>query len=221
MDQLEAGLRRRFATREETFAHAACRLDMLMPAATDDLLDEADFARDERIPYWAELWPSARVLARRLLDAPLPRGRVLELGCGLALPSLVLLGRGAAVVATDYYDDALLFARANARRNGLPDLSTSVLDWRTPPADSGRFETVVAADVLYEERNIASFGTALTAVLAEGGEAFLADPDRKHLPAFVAAMRGAGWQVSELARVAEQQEGAARPNTVVVLRLAR
>lgn len=221
MDQLETELRRRFATREETFAHADCRLDMLMPVATDDLLDEAEFARDERIPYWAELWPSARALARHLMEAPLPRGRVLELGCGLALPSLALLGRGVDVLATDYYGDALLFARANARRNGLPDLATSWLDWRTPPADLGRFATVVAADVLYEERNLAPLGAALAALLADGGEALLADPDRRHLPAFVAAMRAAGWQVSECARNASTQAGAARPTTVVVLRLTR
>ncbi len=221
MDQLGADLRRRFAIREEAFAHAGCRLALLMPRATDDLLDEAEFARDERIPYWAELWPAARVLARHLLDAPRPRGRVLELGCGLALPSLVLLGRGADVLATDYYDDALLFARANAERNGLPDLPTSLLDWRTPPTELGRFGTVVAADVLYEARNIAPFEAALQVLLAEGGEVLLADPDRKHLPAFLATMRGSGWRVRELARVAERQAGAARSTTVVVLRLTR
>jgi len=221
MDRLEAELRQRFGMREETFAHADCRLALIMPRATDDLLDEAEFARDERIPYWAELWPAARVLARHLLDAPPPRGRVLELGCGLALPSLVLLGRGIDVVATDYYDDALLFAGANARRNGLPDLVASLLDWRSLPADLGRFETVVAADVLYEARNIASFTAALAVLLADDGEVLLADPDRKHLPAFLEAARGAGWRVSELARTTEQQTGAARATTVVLLRLTR
>ncbi len=222
MDQFEDDLRRRFVTREEIFNHAGCCLELLMPSATDDLLDEAEFARDERIPYWAELWPAARALARYLLESPLPsRGRVLELGCGLALPSLVLLGRGADVVATDYYDEALFFARANARRNGLPPLPTVLLDWRSPPADLGRFETVVAADVLYEERNIALLQAALAALLADEGEVLLADPDRKHLPAFMAAMQGSGWRVSELARIAEQQTGAARPTTVIVLRLTR
>jgi predicted nicotinamide N-methyase len=221
MDHLEAELRRRFVTREETFVHAGCHLEMLMPGATDDLLDEAEFARDERIPYWAELWPAARALARHLLDTPPPGGRVLELGCGLALPSLILLGRGADVVATDYYDDALRFAEVNARRNGLPELATAHLDWRSPPTALGRFATVVAADVLYEQRNIAPFAAALAVLLADGGEVLLADPDRKHLPAFIAAMHGAGWQVRELARTSEQQLGAARPTTVVQLRLTR
>jgi ETFB lysine methyltransferase len=221
MDGLEAELRQRFATREEILVHAGCRLAMIMPRATDDLLDEAEFARDERIPYWAELWPAARVLARALLDAPPPRGPALELGCGLALPSLALLGRGADVTATDYYDDALLFARANARRNGLPDLATRLLDWRAPPADLGRFATVLAADVLYEERNLAPLCAALASLVADGGEVLLADPDRKHLPAFVATMHSAGWLVSELARVSERQAEAARPTTVVLLRLTR
>jgi predicted nicotinamide N-methyase len=221
MDQFEAALRQRFATREEIFTHADSRLAMLMPAVTDDILDEAEYARDGRIPYWAELWPSARVLARHLLDAPPPSGPLLELGCGLALPSLALLGRGATVLATDYYDDALRFAQANARRNGLPDLATALLDWRSPPADLGRFTTVLAADVLYEERNIAILAAALPDLLAEGGSVVLADPDRKHLPAFRTAMAGAGWQVKELARTPERQAGAERPTTVVVLRLTR
>jgi ETFB lysine methyltransferase len=220
-DPLEAELRQRFATREETLVHAGRRLALIMPRATDDLLDEAEFARDERIPYWAELWPAARVLARALLEAPPPRGPVLELGCGLALPSLALLGRGADVIASDYYDDALLFARANARRNGLPDLATRLLDWRAVPADLGRFATVIAADVLYEERNLAPLGAALAVLVEAGGEVLLADPDRKHLPAFVGSMQAAGWQVSELARVSEQQAAATRPTTVVLLRLTR
>lgn len=221
MPAAEAELRRRFATRLETFAHAGWRAEILLPGSTDDLLDEAEFARDERIPYWAELWPSARVLARHLLDGPAPRGRVLELGCGLALPSLALLSRGAEVLATDYYDDALAFARVNARRNGLPDLSTSLLDWRALPPDLGTFPTVIAADVLYEARNLDAVAQTLDHGLAPDGEALLTDPDRRHLPAFVAQMEACGWRVDEVARVGELQPAARRATTVVLLRLTR
>src|SRR5690606_6274286 len=113
-------------------------------------IDVSDFNRDERLPYWAELWPSARALAQELLDGPLPRGRVLELGCGIALPSLALRWRGVEVVASDYYAEALDFARENARRNRLTEPETLLLDWRTPPPDLIPFDLVIAADVLYE-----------------------------------------------------------------------
>jgi methylase of polypeptide subunit release factors len=76
----------------------------------------------------------------------------LELGCGLALPSIVLQGRGASVLATDYNEDALQFAMCNSLRNGAGELRTQCLDWRRWPAELERFELIFAADVLYEQR---------------------------------------------------------------------
>ncbi|MBV9772607.1 MAG: methyltransferase domain-containing protein, partial [Gemmatimonadetes bacterium] len=163
---LESELLRRFVTRVEPFVHGAFWLDVLLPRAADELIDESDFDEDERLPYWADLWPSARALARRLLDGPAPAGRVLELGCGVALPSLALLSRGADVLATDYYDDALRFARVNAERNGLPALAARLVDWRDLPPDLGRFDTVLAADVLYEQRNAEALAAVLPRVTA-------------------------------------------------------
>ncbi len=156
-----------------------------------------EFERDERIPYWADLWPSARALARHLLDAPAPAGRVLELGCGVALPSLALLSRGADVVATDYYHAALGFAQANAARNGLPALRAAPLDWRDEPA-LGRFPLVVAADVLYERRNAEALAALLPRVVEDGGAFLLADPGRTYLADFRARMRADGWREEPL-----------------------
>ncbi len=76
---------------------------------------------------------------------------VVEVGCGLGLPSLVAAARGARVTATDWAEDAVELLRANAERNGL-DLTVERRDWREPwPA---RFELALAADVLYERRNV-------------------------------------------------------------------
>ncbi|HEV2131729.1 MAG TPA: hypothetical protein VGR27_11530, partial [Longimicrobiaceae bacterium] len=94
---LENELQRRFEVRVERFEHGAVALEILLPHAADELIDEEDFDRDERLPYWAELWPSARALARYLLEREVPAGRVLELGAGVALPSLALHARGAEV----------------------------------------------------------------------------------------------------------------------------
>lgn len=198
---LETQLRARFATRTETFEEGPLSLEILLPDAAEELIDEAEFDADERLPYWADLWPSARALARRLLGAA-PAGRVLELGSGVALPSLVLLWRGADVLATDWYADALLFARANAERNGLPALATAEVDWRDVPEELGRFELVIAADVLYEMRNAESLSLALPRVLAPGGTALVADPGRVYRSEFVARMAWRGWTVEE-ARVRE------------------
>lgn len=194
----EAALRARFAVREESFTHGEFRVEMLLPRAAEELIDETEFNTDERLPYWADLWPSARALTRHLLDAPLPEGRVVELGSGVALPSLALHVRGAEMVATDYYDDALRFAEANALRNGLPALPTRHLDWRLPPADLGRFALVIAADVLYELRNAEALAALLPCVVAPGGQVLLADPGRVYLGDFRMMMFRAGWSVESV-----------------------
>lgn len=124
-------------------------LSLLRPVSPDALLDEEAFARDEFLPYWAELWPAATALAAAL---PEVAGlRVVELGCGLGLPSLVAAARGADVTASDWADDAVALLRENAARNRLA-LRAEVRDWREPWPE--RFDVVLAADVLYERRNV-------------------------------------------------------------------
>ena len=124
-------------------------LSLLRPVSPDALLDEEAFARDEFLPYWAELWPAAGALAGAL---PAVAGlRVVELGCGLGLPSLVAAARGAEVTATDWAAEAVELLRENAARNGL-SVRTEVRDWREPWLE--RFDLALAADVLYERRNV-------------------------------------------------------------------
>ena len=124
-------------------------LALLRPETPEALIDEEAFADDEFLPYWAELWPAATALAEALPDV---RGlRVVELGCGLGLPALVAAARGAEVVATDWAEDAIELLRWNAERNGL-GLRAEMRDWRE--AWEERFDLAVAADVLYERRNV-------------------------------------------------------------------
>jgi predicted nicotinamide N-methyase len=124
-------------------------LSILRPVSPDALLDEEAFARDEFLPYWAELWPAASALAAALPD--LAGLQVVELGCGLGLPSLVASARGAEVTASDWAADAVELLRENAARNGLV-LRAEVRDWREPWPE--RFDVALAADVLYERRNV-------------------------------------------------------------------
>jgi predicted nicotinamide N-methyase len=230
---LEAELRARFAVREERFAHDGWEVELILPTAADELIDEDEFASDERLPYWAELWPSARALARHLLDDGSAKvrecesakvgdwggGRVLELGCGVALPSLAMLGRGAEVLATDWYDDALRFARANAERNGLPPLRTELLDWRLPRGGWG-YDLVLAADVLYEQRNAALLAELLPRVTAPGGTVLVADPGRIYAGDFLRLMRDTGWRTAEAAVLAEPSAPGAE-SRVRIYRLER
>ena len=110
------------------------------PASVDDLLEEEDFEHEERLPYWAELWPSAVALARYLSQKDLSGKRAAELGCGVGLPTVVALDRGALVLATDHNEAALDFV-APELADLVPGLLAPggecvVADPRRPPAPS-------------------------------------------------------------------------------------
>lgn len=166
------------------------------PERSDKLLDHpevhAAFARDEYMPYWAEVWPAARMLAKVLVREPLPEHTVaLELGCGLGVAGLVLLSRGHEVIFSDYDACALKFAADNARLNGFERFRTLQLDWRHPPPEL-RVPLVIGSDLIYEVRNVEPLVSCIGKVLLPGGQCFVTDQDRIPGPAFQEALRGAG-----------------------------
>ncbi len=156
------------------------------PRDSEALLDEEAFdARDEYLPYWAELWPSAIALARAVARRSLRGRRVLELGAGLGLPGLAAAVGEARVTITDWAPEAVVAARDNAVRNGV-DVEALVSDWRDAADLVARapWDLVLLADVLYEERNV----DALLELLPRlGGEILLADPDRATAARFLEA----------------------------------
>ena len=169
------------------------------PANPEALISEDDFAEDERLPYWADLWPSAHALATHVHTMPGRARTLLELGCGLGLVSAVALERGFDVTATDYYADALRFAALNAARHAGVVPRTRHVDWRALPPDLGRFDVVVASDVLYERPYAALVAHAFATTLERGGEGWLTDPGRIALGAFVEECERRGLQVERAA----------------------
>jgi predicted nicotinamide N-methyase len=151
-------------------------LSLLRPRQADALLSEEAFEQEEFLPYWAELWPSALALARVLRRRDLTGLRVVELGCGLALPSIVAALGGARVLATDWSPEALEVAAANAARNRA-DVETALVAWAGAErlVRAAPWDLVLGADLLYERRNV----DQLLAVLPRlGGEVLLAEPGR-------------------------------------------
>jgi predicted nicotinamide N-methyase len=186
---------------ERTVVLRGYRVRLLHPRDGLDLLDEDAFERDQFLPYWAQPWPSGLALARLVAAADSLAGmRTLELGCGLALPSIAAALAGARPLATDWSSDAVAFAATNAARNGVP-VATAVCSW-TEPAPllaAAPWDLVLAADVLYEARNVAPLLELLPRLLAVGGEAWVADPGRRHAAAFLeTAARSGTWRVRSL-----------------------
>jgi len=178
-------LARRFELVESPYDVCGTTYRLIKPRSVDELISEEDFAIDERIPYWADCWPSSRVLAAHLAGERGSGLRMIELGCGIGLVSLVCAAGGFEALATDYYADALEFTAANAERNGLPNVDTRLVDWRALPEDLGRFELVTAADVLYEKPQIPLVAETIRRALAPGGRALVSDPGRRTAEVFV------------------------------------
>jgi ETFB lysine methyltransferase len=192
----ETKLRRRFRAVETKISIAGRALSILHPESAEDLIDERDFDLDERLPYWAELWPSARVLAEHVLTMRGDNRSLLDLGCGSGLVATSASLAGFSVTVSDYYDDALRFARVNVQRNGGEPARSLLLDWRKLPARLARFDVVVASDVLYERAYGPLVAGVLAATLKPLGIAVVADPGRVGREEFIRALGPLGLRVS-------------------------
>ncbi len=168
-------------------------LRVLQPADSAELPDEGSVEWAPIAPYWEVLWRSGVALARELEGEPLRGLRVVELGCGLGMPSVVAARAGATVLATDVAPEALELVRRNAEANGV-SVGAALADWAEPDELVGRapFELALAADVLYERAAVAQLLSLLPRLAPV---AWLADPGRPAAEAFTEQARRRGWLV--------------------------
>lgn len=148
------------------------------------------------------MWDSARILAERVARMPLEGRRVLEIGCGLGLVSLVAHRRGADILAADYHPLAGRFLAENAARNGLSPVPFKVVNWERPQPSLGAFDLVLASDVLYERWQAQHVADFMARRVAPGGEVILVDPRRGNQSRFHRAMLAHGF-VGELTVLSE------------------
>jgi predicted nicotinamide N-methyase len=157
-----------------------------------EALREEEAAVGRPVPFWARPWPSGLSLATDVDERPPPPGtRVLELGCGLAAPSIVAARAGANVLASDGASDAVVFAAHSLALNET-EAEVAHADWAEQGAalaERGPFDLVLAADVLYTPTNAESLVRLLPKLLAPWGEARIADPGRANAQVFLAAAR--------------------------------
>jgi len=175
-----------------------------------DLLDLPDYAErftsEDVAPYGMELWPSARMLAGHLLAGDAGRGRrAIELGCGLGLVAIAATAAGWSVTATDNEPTSLRFTEFNSERNNVVLQSVVRLDWQEPHT-LGRFDLVLAADVLYQLVDHGPLLRCVDTLLADGGVALVADPNRTIADRFEKLATDGGFAVKTIATSTELPE---------------
>ncbi len=166
---------------------------MLLRPADWEALRHEEGAAGREIPFWARPWPSAFGMAEELdADPPAAGMRVLELGCGLGLPSIVAARAGAEVLATDGSTDAIAYAAHSMALNGT-EADVAAADWAADGdalVERGPFDLVLGADVLYTKENAHVAMRLLPRLVAPGGKAWFADPGRSNSADFIAAIKG-------------------------------
>ena len=150
----------------------------------------------DMIPYYAHLWEAAEALAHFIAarHSSMAGMQVIEMGCGLGVPSLLCGALGATVLATDFHPDNRPLIERNIAQNGLQGrIDYALLDWRDLSQALPAADLVVASDVLYDRQIIDPWTTA--AMRLAGGRApiYLADPGRDLLQTAVSQLESQGF----------------------------
>ena len=157
-------------------------------------------------PLFGLLWPSGLQLAAHMATRPLkPLERILEVGCGLALASLVCHRRGVDVTASDCHPMALSFLMNNVTLNDLPPMLYRHGDWAANPdlvhdrhpIVKGRFDVIMGSDVLYERDEQGHLAGFIARHAMPAAEVLIVDPNRRNRPAFSRRMADQGFALSD------------------------
>jgi predicted nicotinamide N-methyase len=181
---------------EERIALPVGEVALTRPRDAEALLTEDAFEHEEFLPYWAELWTSAVALAHDIARRSLRGASVLELGCGLGLPSIAAALAGGRVLATDWSADAARATAANAALN-LVNLETAQVAWGQPDVllERAPWRYVIASDVLYEPRNTEQLLELLPRLVDRKGRVLIADPGRSPAEDFLKRAFAGPWHV--------------------------
>ena len=205
-----------YQTKQERIAIAGVD-DLVIRALLDrrqffDPLGEADRMgiSSAAWPLFGLLWPSGAHLAARMALRPVcSRERILEIGCGLALASLVCHRRGADVTASDCHPLAESFLEKNLRLNDLAPMKYRHGHWSVPELPPGRegasglcvvrgrYDLIIGSDVLYERGATVALAGFVSRHLSPVGEVWIIDPDRGNRPSFNRQMAAQGFLMRE------------------------
>ena len=148
-------------------------------------------------PLFGIVWASGQILAHLMYNYEVDGKRILEVGCGIALTSLMLNHRNADITATDYHPEAENFLIENARLNDGPTIPFTRTGWGDPDSGLGLFDMIIGSDVLYETEHVALLGGFIEQHAKPACEVILVDPGRGHHAKFSKLMVTLGYKHSQ------------------------
>jgi len=208
--------------RREVWQIAGQSFELMVPANVDALLDtpytQQRFAENEYMPYWAESWPAAGILAEAVLLGENGKGRsAVEIGCGIGLVSIAAAMMGWSVTASDYDSDALAFAKLNAQRNGVKLTAVKWIDV-FEPSNEPSFHCILGSDLTYETRMCQPLARWIASTMKKEGIGLISDPNRATGDLFMKYARQIGLEIYEEKGRVTTPEGQVRKGRIWRLR---
>ncbi len=149
---------------------------IFLPAKLEEIFQGDPLLEVEKFPFWAKVWESSLILADYLATIEPPK-KILELGAGLGVPSLVSASFGHDVLATDYEELPLKFIELSAKENNLT-VRTQLLDWRNPEL-SEKFDLIVGSEIIFRKSLFEPLIELFKNYLKEEGEVILSHPSER------------------------------------------
>lgn len=140
------------------------------------------------------IWPSGVVLAQFIHHYNTAKKRILEVGCGMALSSLLLNKKHADITATDYHPEAEKFLQRNTRLNEDNPIAFTRAAWQDSNEELGRFDLIIGSDLLYEDQHVALLSNFINDHAQPACEIIIVDPGRGRKSKLSARMTAFGYQ---------------------------
>jgi len=158
-------------------------------------------------PLFGQIWPSSRILADAMQTFSIEGKRILEIGCGLALASLVMQRRGADITASDCHPLAAAFLVENLLLNHLAAIPFQTGNWSDADPALGKFDLIIGSDVLYERSQPDILSRFIDRHSNPEVEVIIVDPDRGNRAKFNRDMADLGYAHSAQRAADHQNSG--------------
>lgn len=149
-------------------------------------------------PLFGVIWQSGRVLADLMSSIDIKNKRILEIGCGIGLSSLLLNHRHANITATDYHPDVHALLKSNTKLNKDKNIPFELINWQRMASKMGKFDLIIGSDLLYEQNHADLLSKFIDIHAKLDCEIIIIDPGRPYRSLFKRRMHELGYSFSSL-----------------------